>query len=334
MTGFNSVYSVLMGKKIILPKAVEECGYWPYEKELEYLDFIIGTDEYGEPKTYSSNYKSLANNFGANPDAPHYLTPVFFKKEVLQKYLSRPDIYSVEDGYLRCKSLWGIAIDNHHKEYITVYLGDLGRDLPTSEQSYWKAYNTIPDGSLSDVKYKRDFLCFPAEAEISDLKFKSEFSKFQKQWHSKFNWFFFLPLADDDEYNFEQMRIPVVNTQTEFDYLVLSLVKTVIDSINEKEVMNNLNDKTDKTNGCSLKGSISKLERWFEELNLPQYNTHIEFLRDLQGLRSSGTGHRKGSNYDKISKKFGLDKNSFVDAFDEILQKTNSFLQFLTQNFL
>lgn len=111
-------YSVLMGKKILMPRPVEECGYAPYSynKTKEYLDYIIGIDEYGEPITYTSNPDELSNYFGANPGGPHYLTPVFFKKEVLQRYLSRPDIFSVEAGYLRCQYLWGIEIDNEHKD--------------------------------------------------------------------------------------------------------------------------------------------------------------------------------------------------------------------------
>lgn len=325
--------SVLMGKKIIMPKPIEECGYWPYQQEYEYLDFIIGNDEYGEPKMFTSNPDKLANYFGANPDAPHYLTPVFFKKDVLQKYIANPEMYSIEDGYLRCGRLWGLRMDNHHKEYVSVYLGDLGRDLPREEQSHWKNYNILSDEKISNVKFKRDIMgCF-ADAEISDLKFKAEFSKFQKNWSDKFGWDFFLPLTDDDRYNFEQIRIPVINTQTEFDQLVLCLVKTIIDSINEKEIVKNLNDKN-KDDGTPLTGSIAKLERWFEELNLPKHKEQIEFLRDLQALRSSGTGHRKGNNYEKISKKFGLDEKSFIDVFDHILQQANSFLEFLTRNFI
>lgn len=106
-------YSILMGKRILLPKPVEECVYEPYSRneENEYPEYIIGIDEYGEPRSYTSNPAKLSNYFGANPGAPHYLTPVFFKKEVLQRYLSRPNIFSVEAGYLRCQSLWGIEID-------------------------------------------------------------------------------------------------------------------------------------------------------------------------------------------------------------------------------
>lgn len=123
---------------------------WSNETK-EYLDYIIGIDEYGEPKSYTSNPDKLSNYFGANPGAPHYLTPVFFKKEVLQRYLSRPDIFSVEAGYLRCQCLWGIEIDNEHKDVVSVYLGDLGRDLPTQEQAHWKQYNIATRTSITTV---------------------------------------------------------------------------------------------------------------------------------------------------------------------------------------
>ena len=151
-------YSILMGKRILLPKPVEECGYEPYSRneENEYPEYIIGIDEYGEPRSYTSNPAKLSNYFGANPGAPHYLTPVFFKKEVLQRYLSRPNIFSVEAGYLRCQSLWGIEIDNEHKDMVSVYLGDLGRDLPVQEHSHWKQYNIATDARLSTNAVKRD----------------------------------------------------------------------------------------------------------------------------------------------------------------------------------
>lgn len=190
-------YSILMGKRILLPKPVEECGYKPYSRneENEYPEYIIGIDEYGEPRSYTSNPAKLTNYFGANPGAPHYLTPVFFKKEVLQRYLSRPNIFSVEAGYLRCQSLWGIEIDNEHKDMVSVYLGDLGRDLPVQEHSHWKQYNIATDARLSTNAVKRDFLCAFTQPEISDLKFKSNFKQFVNTWREQYQWDLFLPLA-------------------------------------------------------------------------------------------------------------------------------------------
>lgn len=327
-SGDTYAYSVLMGKKVIIPKPVEECGYWPYEKEREYNDFIIGIDDYGEAQTFTSDPAKLSNYFGANPEAPHYLTPVFFKKEVLQRYLSHPDRYSVEDGYLRCQSLWGMAIDNHHKDYVCAYLGDLGRDLPEAEQNHWLQYNVVTSEKLSSVAFQRDFLCMFSESNMSDLKFKAGFKRFQKKWHQSFSWDLFLPLSESDEYNIKLLRIPITESQEEFDHQVLSLVKTIIDSLNEKEIVKQLKNSGD------LKGGISKLERWLSEQGLPQFETHIKFLRNLQELRSTGTGHRKGKGYEKIKQEFGLFDSNFADVFDNILSSANAFLSFLSESFL
>lgn len=326
----TTTYSVLMGKKVILPKPVETCGYDPYtnKEEREYVDYIIGIDEYGEQKTYTSNPALLADYFGANPDAPHYLTPVFFKKEVLQRYLSHPEIYSVEDGYLRCQYLWGVKMDNHHKEYVSVYLGDLGRDLPAQEQAHWKQYNVAIDEGLSSISFKRDFLCMFTEPEISDLKFKSKFERFRADWKKKYHWEFFLPLTEKDEYNFKTLHLPMTGSQEEFDHLILALVKTIIDSLNEKEIVKQIKNHDD------LKGGISKLEQWFSELELPNYQQQIKFLRDLQELRSTGTGHRKGRGYEKIANVFSLEEANYIDVFDQILIRASEFIAFLHTCFL
>lgn len=323
-------YSILMGKRILLPKPVEECGYEPYSRneENEYPEYIIGIDEYGEPRSYTSNPAKLSNYFGANPGAPHYLTPVFFKKEVLQRYLSRPNIFSVEAGYLRCQSLWGIEIDNEHKDMVSVYLGDLGRDLPVQEHSHWKQYNIATDARLSTNAVKRDFLCAFTQPEISDLKFKSNFKQFVNTWREQYQWDLFLPLSQNDEYNFKTLHLPITDGQEEFDHLVLSLVKTMIDSLNEKEIVKQFKNPTD------LKGGISKLEYWLSELNFPDYQQQIKFLRNLQELRSTGTGHRKGKGYEKAAGVFGLNTDNYVDVFDRILLQANAFILFLAKNFL
>ena len=323
-------YSILMGKRILLPKPVEECGYEPYSRneENEYPEYIIGIDEYGEPRSYTSNPAKLSNYFGANPGAPHYLTPVFFKKEVLQRYLSRPNIFSVEAGYLRCQSLWGIEIDNEHKDMVSVYLGDLGRDLPVQEHSHWKQYNIATDARLSTNAVKRDFLCAFTQPEISDLRFKSNFKQFVNTWREQYQWDLFLPLSQNDEYNFKTLHLPITDGQEEFDHLVLSLVKTMIDSLNEKEIVKQFKNPTD------LKGGISKLEYWLSELNLPDYQQQIKFLRNLQELRSTGTGHRKGKGYEKAAGVFGLNTDNYVDVFDRILLQANAFILFLAKNFL
>lgn len=324
----ETTYSRLLGKKIFRPKPVEKCGFWPYEADRTYYDYIIGIDDEGEPKRFTSDPARLSNFFGANPGAPHYLTPVFFKKEVLQKYLSHPDLYTVRDGQIDCQILWGMPIDNNHKDCVVTYLGDLGKYLPEAEQSHWQQYNIASSKSLSAVAFKRDFCCIPSDPIVEDLKFKQNLTVFSKKWREKYGWDLFLPLSEQDEYNIRLLHTPLTESQEEFDHQVLSLVKTIIDSLNEKELLKQLPPDTD------VKGGIGKFEKWLYEKLGEGFEGHIKFLRNLQELRSAGTGHRKGKGYEKIKKEFRLDESNTKDVFDQILSQADDLLNFLTQSFL
>lgn len=309
-------YSVLMGKKLIYPNLVE--------KKEEFIDFIIGLDENGNEKTFTCNPDKLANYFGKNPNAPHYLTPIFFKKEVLQKYANKPELYSIEDGRLKCKYLWGVAMDNHHKEdLVSIYLGDIGRDLPESERMYWRSFNCVSNCEISKVSLKRDFLSRFADSDMIEHKFHQHYIDTNDTWNKYFGWPLFLPLHKDDQYNFNSLWLPITKSQSEFDRLVLSLVKVLIDSLNEKQIKGTIGSKENRT------GSISLLEKWLEYHSCTDYEEHIQFLRNLQNLRSSGTGHRKGKNYDKISALFQSNNNDFRDTFESILIKSDGFLNYM-----
>ena len=311
----------------LMPAPIEECGYWPYEKKESYEDFIIGVDEFGKEIFNTCNPDKLNNYFGSNPDAPMYLTPVFFKRDVLQKYVNKPELYEIRDGYLSCQSLWGIEIDNHHKNCIAVYLGDLGRDLPESERGYWKIYNIVGEEGVSQVSFQRDFCNIFTESNMEDHKFQDLYGSLIKQWNEKYGWDLYLPLSAEDQYNLTQIRIPLGESQPEFDQLVLSLVKVLIDSLNEKQLIIPGDVQTD------IKG-ISKLEKWMKSNEAVGYENHIKFLRDLQKLRSTGSGHRKGKEYSKISNTFGLSEKSKIDVFEEVLRKSNDFLKYMKTTFL
>ena len=323
----DTVYSRILGKKVIPPEPVEECGFWPYEKNKEYEEFLIGADENGNQISYTCNPNSLNNYFGANSTAPMYLTPVFFSREVLQKYYAKPELYTITDGRLSCQYLWGIEIDNHHKDVIAAYLGDLGRDLPEAEQKHWKQYNILTDDSLSFTSRARDFFCLEADSNIAEHQFKRDYKSLVKQWNDEYGWPLYKPLTDEDAYVFDQIRRPLGDSQAEFDQLVLLLCKLMIDSLNQKELSKNIDDATE------LRG-IGKLEQWIKKQGVPKYEEHIAFLRSLWELRSSGSGHAKGKAYKKASEKFGAEEMPLPDVFDKILQQADGFLRFMKDSFI
>lgn len=322
MTCPKKTFSRLLGKKIILPREKRTCGYWPFKKERSYVDYIIGVDEYGEVRKFTSNPDKLSNYFGANEGAPHYLTPVFFKKEVLQKYISDPSKYEINGGYLNCGTLWGLSIDVDHRDYIMAYLGDLGTYLPECEQDYWKSFNVLTDEGISKSSLLRDFLNVATSPEIADVQFKNVYKELNDAWEDKLGWPIFNPLAEGDEYNLENIRIPLSESQEEFDQQVLALNKTIVDSLNEKKIGKEI------TLTENMKG-ISKIEEWLKVKGIDGYEQHIAFLRDLQELRSAGTGHRKGKEYQKIAAKFQLSENDKRSDFERILKSAILFIKFL-----
>jgi len=74
-------FTRLVGKRIISPPPVEKAGLPPFDGPQEYSHFIIGIDAEGDAVEHTCDPDQLANYFGKNPDAPHFLTPVFFRRD-------------------------------------------------------------------------------------------------------------------------------------------------------------------------------------------------------------------------------------------------------------
>lgn len=313
----------LMGKKYVypLPMLQEDCN-----DSLEaYQEYIIDSDNQGRPVRHSCNPDKLANYFGANPDAPHYLTPVFFRAEVLAKYYAEPQKFSVEDGYLRCGGLWGMRMDNDHSDYVVAWLGDLGRDLSETERSYWLSFNVAPEGrKISETNFKRDFLAVPTDPKKPDLVLKHEYNRFCEQFKTANGWDFFLPLHEDDEHFLTGLRQLSKDNQAEFDSQLLALTKVLVDSLNEKEIIKSLTTLAENDKG------ITKLEKLFKERGATGYEPHVKFLRVLQDLRSKSAAHRKGSSYDKLITDLQMADEGQQKVFAALLTAGSEFIFFLS----
>jgi hypothetical protein len=324
----NLAFSRLLGKRLVSPFPKEKSGFWGFASEIpkEYVDFVIGADEHGEPVTCSSNPDGLANYFGANPTAPNYITPVHFRKTVLDKYYQRPQKYSVEDAYLRCASLWSMHIDNHHNDKVCAWLGDLGRDLPYDEQLHWRSHNIVPVGGVSKTFFLRQIAAEATDSNRAEHMFHARYTQLAKECQELLGWPLLLPLSDADLHHFKCVRVPATDEQRDFDEVVLGLTMILIDSLNEKGL--NTCIPAEKREG--LKGGISRLEAALKARGIPNAQHHIKFLRSLQGLRSSGAAHRKGSNYGKIAAEFGIESRSLPAVFAGILDDALEVLEFLS----
>ena len=288
--------SVLDGRKMLKAPPREKAGIPPFDTRTPetYHDFIIAEDDDGDPIRHTCDPEHLANYFGKNPDAPHYLTPVHFRREVLQRYYEQPEKYSIGDGHLDCGGLWGLRLDNDHPDHVTVFLGDLGRDLPESERTYWQTFNVVPTGGLSQTHFRRAFLGQWAGPNLPDLRFKSAYGRFNRKWRERFGWVLFKEPESDDVHVLQRLRIPLNDSQPEFEDQVMGLAKVMVDALNESAIQQQLPTKVKGEKG------IGKMDRWMGQEGYPSAERDIAFLRRLQRLRSKLTAHRKGSDHQQV----------------------------------
>jgi hypothetical protein len=303
----------MFGKSLIRGFDKKDSDVWPYneheDEQPEYVNFVIGVDERGREQTLP-----------CDPHGGNYLTPVFFRPDVLNRYYDNPSKYSVEDGYLRCCGLWGVRIDNDNQGYVSVFLGDIGRDIPVSEHGYWRSFNTVPSGGISETAFRRSFLAEFADPTRKDLVFKQRFATLQDSWLKKHGWALFKPLSEEDEHCYTSLRIPATAEQTEFDTQVMYLTKVLVDSLNEAEIAKHIA-------GTPNQKGIDKIAEYLKCQKVPDHDQHVEFLRDLQSLRSSGAAHRKGKNYEKVAKRLGLNTKDRRIVFDELLEGALSLVK-------
>ncbi len=286
-------FSRFLATRVLPPPPIEDAGIWPFEEaDTRYPEFVIDTDSAGRLVRHSCDPDTLSNYFGANPGEPHYLTPVHFRRDVLVKYFDRPELYTVEDGYLRCAGLWGLRLDNDAPDTVVVWLGDLGRDLPASERDYWLAFNVPPAGGISETTFRRAILGQWTDPQSADLRFRVAYEELREAWKRRFGWPLFRDPDPGDRRLLDTVRRPLHDTETEFEDLVRTLTRLLVDSLHEAELSRSL------PVGHKDEKGIAKFDRWLRQIGYPATDRDVTFLRALQAVRSKGTAHRKGSEYE------------------------------------
>lgn len=278
--------SMMHARSVVRPGPMETCDLWPFEHEETYPEFAIAERPDGTMDRFTCDPSKLGNYFGGNPAAPHYLTPVYFKPAVLDKYRKNP-CFSVTERQLSCGGQWGVRIDNVEPSRVMVYLGDLGRDVPESERSHFLEYEMSPSGqSISGEVIASDFLgaCVDPTGPISQLVVGRR--RLDEAWLTAFGRSFYRDPHPDESDMEKLIRIPPDNSREEFDTVIVNLDKYVIEYIDEKNFP-----------PSAEKGSINRLAVYLGEQGI---DVDVKPLRDLQSIRSASTSHAKGKKYEKL----------------------------------
>ena len=315
--------SSVIGKAIVSPYAKprhEDYKYFYEEDKFE--TFVIGVDsDTGEEITFEYNASHLANNFGANPDSPHFLTKTFFDIKVLDKYKADPQNYEIQDSEIFYLRDWSIPFCINDEAKVVVWLGDLGR-IPYKEQQYWKAFNEVPKGTMEEKFFARQILntwtdaSRPESQTIHLLDIANEY--IMKQYEE----LLFLKLSDADSEIYKSFVLPTNYSIPEYQQFLMKICKLTAESINTKLFKRVMEEHYDGS-----KGSIAQLDDFLKYIGIDSEGLVYSAIKKPYDSRNKLAGHRASmKEYNKIWKRsVDCEVNTINDA-KSLLEDLNSAL--------
>ena len=237
----------------------------------------------------STDPKSTTNYFQAESNSlPLELSPVFFRPEVLSKYKSDRDKYTIHEGtrVISCRDVWELrSYDINEAGQVHAYICYL-RHLPYSEQLHWKIYNEPPKGNISGRAFENDFLGLPS-SHITGL---GRILRVVNGWvRQKPAWW-----QINNEALLLRVTTPVSNSKDEWAQAFLELSKVVIEGFQPKPIRELLRqenisfEKEDRT--------LTLLEKLLDP-GAPSGHrpTRLQGLRTAYQIRSKVHSHIEGS---------------------------------------
>ena len=134
---------------------------FPDQTHKRYADFIIEDRRNGVTATVSTDPHDTTNYFQARDnDLPYEVSAAFFRPEVLSKYKSDRDKYTIDEPgrTIFCRDTWSLkSYGVNEAGQVHAYICDL-RGLPYQEQLHWQSHNEPPKGTISKRAHENDIL--------------------------------------------------------------------------------------------------------------------------------------------------------------------------------
>jgi hypothetical protein len=321
----HPAFSRLLGRYLVRGmKNTRVPRFEEHEKEVEYASFIYALDhESGRPLTHTCDPDQLGTYFDRDGTRLHYLTPVYFKREVLQPYAAEPARYLLSNSRLSCLNLWGLDISFNSIGLVEVYLGDIGERLPADEWGHWRTYNVPPEGEMDEGRFRRDFLNQWAGSKDPMRDLRKSRQNAMSVSEALLGAPLWKELNVEIKAEFESLIGPLTDDPAGLGAPLLVLTKVLVDGIDPVPLKRHLE------NHDSGEKSLSMLRRYVQELGDTADVTAI--LRELQSFRSKGgIAHLAGSSADKARAALEIEGLSNLQAFESIATRLTSCLHELT----
>ena len=248
-------------------------------------------------------------NYFTESELPFEVTPAFFRPEVLHKYKADTTKYRLEHRSIHCRGAWSLqTYDINDDGQVHTYLVYL-RNLPYSEQLYWKSFNEPPKGPISKRALTTDFhgnfyLEYDALPHLKRLV--EALHKSQVKWWS---------LREDGLP--EKLLYPVTTSSDEWAGEVLNLDQLIVEGLDAGWLKKTATAHGQKPG--AQEGSLAVLGRCLVAAGFSEEDAKqtVLPLRELHHLRNKIKGHAKGEDAETLREdalnKFGTYRKHFED---------------------
>ncbi|WP_218220436.1 hypothetical protein [Nesterenkonia sp. Act20] len=307
--GFSeaTAFSSLMGKYVVTGAATSRMRRVDARNaDKSYLEYIYAIDaRTGDIRRHTCNPRMLGDN--EDSSRLHSMTPVYFSREVLNRYASEPNRYQVTANRISCLDLWGLDISTNTAGLIEVYLGELGA-LSESEQAHWLAHNVPPEGEMDEGRFRRDFLNQSVGSPDPGGDLRRARHRAADATRGLLGSPVWRDLDPQAATEFEALLGPTSNDPSALTAPTIILTKSLVDGIDPAPLKKFL--------GGSESGekSIALLRRLLSSLGDTQ--DAAEVFAALQAFRSAGgVAHLGGSNAGAARARLGIDGMAPLEAF-------------------
>ena len=290
----------------------------------EYASFIAFDWKNRVIKEISCAPGATANYF-TQSRLPFEMTSAFFRPEVLAKYKSNLEKYTVEERSISCRGSWNLkTYDINDEGQVHTYLVYL-RDLPYSEQLYWKSFNEHPKGPISKRAIKTDFegeFCLDYNPLQSILSFTRKLKESGVPWWK---------LRADDLPS--KVHYPVTDASEEWANALMALDKLIVEGFEVAWLRAKASEL--KQDPQAQDGSLALTERCLRGLNFDEEQAKgtVAPLRSLHHLRSKLKGHAAGSEANKL-RQAALDQHgTYRKHFEDLCSECDTALRHIAKAF-
>jgi hypothetical protein len=275
----------------------------------KYVDFIAHDWRNQRVAKISTDPKATTNYFEAHGNSlPFELSPAFFKPEVVLKYKTDKDKYTVGERGITCRAAWHLqAFDVNEAGQVFAYICYL-RNLPYAEQLHWHSYNETPKAGISERAITNDF-----KGEFTTFKDPlMEVLSILRSWRDAGAPWWTLR----EGRLFERVSTPLTTSRDEWAEAFMDLAKLVVEGF----VITAIRARLEKS-GIAYEQkdqSIALLERMINEGAESTEKQPLTGLRTVQLIRTKAKGHASGQEVEALVREVLAEHESITNHFKHV----------------